>query len=142
MAMENADAQSDEPKVEPATRAAKLAAKDTFRILIMDNPEHVDQLKAACKDAGHSVISANTILALQVTNLMLGCCRATSAAIYRVPTFFWSESPLSYLAIRNSPGQNDVCCMKASGSSGSPSFMCYQELSTALRMVSTNIFGE
>jgi CheY-like chemotaxis protein len=49
----------NEPKVEPATPA--LAAKDTFRILIMDTPEHVEQLKAACKNAGHSVISANRI---------------------------------------------------------------------------------
>jgi CheY-like chemotaxis protein len=50
---------SEEPKVEPAT--PELAAKDTFRILIMDTPEHVDQLKVACKDAGHSVVSAHTI---------------------------------------------------------------------------------
>jgi CheY-like chemotaxis protein len=50
---------SEEPKVEPAT--PELAAKDTFRILIMDNPEHVEQLKTACKNAGHSVVSANTI---------------------------------------------------------------------------------
>lgn len=50
---------TEEPKIEPAT--PELAAKDTFRILIMDTPEHVDQLKTACKDAGHSVVSANTI---------------------------------------------------------------------------------
>jgi len=50
---------TDEPKVEPATPV--LAAKDTFRILIMDTVEHSDQLKAACKDAGHSVVAAQTI---------------------------------------------------------------------------------
>lgn len=50
---------SEEPKVEHAT--PELAAKDTFRILIMDSPAHVDQLKAACKNAGHSVIAAHTI---------------------------------------------------------------------------------
>jgi CheY-like chemotaxis protein len=52
---------TEEPKVEPATDKAKLAAKDTFRILIMDSVEHTDQLKAACKDAGHSVVAAKTI---------------------------------------------------------------------------------
>src|ERR1700735_3777723 len=50
---------TDEPKVEKAT--PELAAKDTFRILIMDSPKHVDQLKAACKNAGHSVVPAHTI---------------------------------------------------------------------------------
>ena len=48
-----------EPTVEVAT--PQLAAKDTFRILIMDTEEHVDQLKAACKDAGHSVVPAHSI---------------------------------------------------------------------------------
>lgn len=48
-----------EPRVEPAT--PELAAKDTFRILIMDTVEHTDQLKAACKNAGHSVIAAQSI---------------------------------------------------------------------------------
>jgi CheY-like chemotaxis protein len=47
------------PKVENAT--PELAAKDTFRILIMDTFEHVDQLKKACKAAGHSVVPAHTI---------------------------------------------------------------------------------
>lgn len=50
---------SKEPKVEAAT--PQLPAKDTFRILIMDTPEHVDQLKAVCKDAGHAVVPAHTI---------------------------------------------------------------------------------
>jgi CheY-like chemotaxis protein len=49
----------DEPKVEPAT--PELAAKDTFRILILDTVEHTDQLKAVCKNAGHSVIAVQTI---------------------------------------------------------------------------------
>jgi CheY-like chemotaxis protein len=53
------DPSMTEPEVEPAT--PQLAAKDTFRILIMDTVEHVDQLKAACKDAGHSVVPAHTI---------------------------------------------------------------------------------
>lgn len=48
-----------EPDVEPAT--PELAPEDTFRILIMDTPKHVDQLKAACKNAGHSVVPAHTI---------------------------------------------------------------------------------
>lgn len=48
-----------EPKVEKAT--SELAAKDTFRILIMDTHEHTDQLKAACKGAGHSVVAAHSI---------------------------------------------------------------------------------
>ena len=52
---------TEEPKVEPATPDAKLPAKDTFRILIMDTVEHTDQLKAACKDVGHSVVAAQTI---------------------------------------------------------------------------------
>jgi CheY-like chemotaxis protein len=50
---------TDEPKVEPAT--LKLAAKDTFRILIMDTLEHSERLKEACKDAGHTVAAAQTI---------------------------------------------------------------------------------
>lgn len=50
-----------EPKVEPANPDSKLAAKDTFRILIMDTVEHVNQLKIACKEVGHSVIPAHTI---------------------------------------------------------------------------------
>ncbi|CAN5116767.1 hypothetical protein BH10CYA1_BH10CYA1_63270 [soil metagenome] len=50
-----------EPKVEPATEAAKVPAKDTFRILILDEIKHVEQLKVACKDAGYSVVPAYTI---------------------------------------------------------------------------------
>lgn len=50
-----------EPHVEPASPEAKLAARDTFRILIMDTAEHTDQLKDACKDAGHSVVAAHSI---------------------------------------------------------------------------------
>lgn len=50
---------NDKPKVEPAT--PELAAKDTFRILIMDTYDHVNELKAACKNAGHSVVAAYTI---------------------------------------------------------------------------------
>jgi CheY-like chemotaxis protein len=49
----------EKPKVEPAT--PKLAAKDTFRILILDDIEHVNLLKAACKNAGHSVVPAHTV---------------------------------------------------------------------------------
>jgi CheY-like chemotaxis protein len=50
---------SKEPSVEPATPV--LANKDTFRILIMDTLEHTDLLKAACKNAGHSVVAAQSI---------------------------------------------------------------------------------
>lgn len=49
----------DNAKIEPATNVR--AAQDTFRILIMDTPEHTNQLKAACKDAGHSVIGVQSI---------------------------------------------------------------------------------
>src|ERR1700722_13837781 len=52
---------TDEPKVEPATPKDKLPAKDTFRILIMDTVEHTNQLKKACKDAGHDVVAAQSI---------------------------------------------------------------------------------
>jgi CheY-like chemotaxis protein len=48
-----------EPRVEPATPI--LADKDTFRILIMDTVEHTEMLKAACKNAGHSVVAAHSI---------------------------------------------------------------------------------
>lgn len=51
---------TDEPKVEAATPA--LAKKDTFRILIVDNVEHTDQLAEACKNAGHSVVAAHSII--------------------------------------------------------------------------------
>jgi CheY-like chemotaxis protein len=49
----------EEPKVEPAYNVR--APKDTFRILIMDTVAHTEQLKNACKDAGHSVIAAHSI---------------------------------------------------------------------------------
>lgn len=49
----------DDAKIEPAT--PELAAKDTFRILMMDTVEHTDQIKAACKNAGHSVIAVHSI---------------------------------------------------------------------------------
>jgi CheY-like chemotaxis protein len=52
---------TDEPKVEQAFAGARLPVEDTFRILIMDTVEHTDQLKAACKDAGYSVVGAHTI---------------------------------------------------------------------------------
>lgn len=51
----------DDPNAEPATGTHLKAAKDTFRILIMDTIEHTDQLKEACKDAGHTVLPAHTI---------------------------------------------------------------------------------
>jgi CheY-like chemotaxis protein len=47
------------PKIEKAF--LERDAKDTFRILIMDNVDHVNQLKDACKAAGHSVVPAHTI---------------------------------------------------------------------------------
>jgi CheY-like chemotaxis protein len=47
------------PDVEKA--CPERAAKDTFRILIMDTVDHVNQLKEACKAAGHSVVPAHTI---------------------------------------------------------------------------------
>lgn len=50
-----------EPQVEPASAGAKLAPKDTFRILIMDTLENTDKLKTACKDAGHDVVAAQSI---------------------------------------------------------------------------------
>ncbi|MDZ4837187.1 MAG: response regulator [Candidatus Melainabacteria bacterium] len=49
----------EKPLVEPAT--PELAAKDTFRILILDEMVNVLQLKAACKNAGHSVVPAHTV---------------------------------------------------------------------------------
>lgn len=52
---------TDEPEIEKAFLAAKLPAKDTFRILIMDTPEHTEQLKSACKNAGHDVVAAHSI---------------------------------------------------------------------------------
>lgn len=50
---------NEEPNIETGT--PELEAKDTFRILIMDSVEHVNQLKSACKNAGHSVIPVYTI---------------------------------------------------------------------------------
>jgi CheY-like chemotaxis protein len=50
-----------EPRVEPATSKDKRPAKDTFRILIMDTVEHIDQLRKACKDVGHDVVATQTI---------------------------------------------------------------------------------
>jgi len=52
-------ADPDNAKIEPAV--PELAPKDTFRILIMDTPTHTDQLKEACKSAGHSVIAVHSI---------------------------------------------------------------------------------
>jgi CheY-like chemotaxis protein len=48
-----------EPAIELAIHVR--APKDTFRILIMDTVAHTDQLKEACKNAGHSVVPAHTI---------------------------------------------------------------------------------
>jgi CheY-like chemotaxis protein len=50
---------TEEPAVELATNVR--APKDTFRILIMDTVAHTDQLKEACKDAGHAVVPAHTL---------------------------------------------------------------------------------
>ncbi len=50
-----------EPPIEPSNIENRLPAKDTFRILIMDNIENVELLKEACKKVGHSVIGAYTI---------------------------------------------------------------------------------
>ena len=50
-----------EPKIEQATPEARVAPSETYRILIMDTVEHSDQLKQACKEAGHSVAIAHTI---------------------------------------------------------------------------------
>jgi CheY-like chemotaxis protein len=47
------------PKVENAT--TEHSARNTFRILILDTVDHVNQLKEACKAAGHSVVPAHTI---------------------------------------------------------------------------------
>ncbi len=52
---------TSEPKIEQASPGSKLAPSETYRILILDTVEHIDQLKHACKDAGHSVVSALTI---------------------------------------------------------------------------------
>lgn len=52
-------ADRDDAIIEKAT--PELAAKDTFRILIMDTVEHANQVKAACRVAGHSVIAVHTI---------------------------------------------------------------------------------
>lgn len=51
----------DELQIEPANDEARLAAKDTFRILIVDTIENTLQLKMACKEAGHSVVAAHKI---------------------------------------------------------------------------------
>jgi len=52
---------TDTPEVEQAFPDAKLAAKDTFRILIMDTVDHVNEVKAACKNAGLSVVPAHSL---------------------------------------------------------------------------------
>jgi CheY-like chemotaxis protein len=50
-----------EEKIQVEAATPILAAKDTFRILILDNIEHVNQLKEVCKNAGHSVVPAHTV---------------------------------------------------------------------------------
>lgn len=52
---------TNEPAVEAAAPRSRLPAEETFRILIMDNVEHTDLLKTACKEVGHSVIAAHSI---------------------------------------------------------------------------------
>lgn len=52
---------TDKSQVELASIDTRLPAKDTFRILFMDTVEHTDQLKKACKDAGHDVVTAHSI---------------------------------------------------------------------------------
>ena len=48
-----------EPVVESPTN--RSPGQHTFRILILDTPEHVDLLKTACKEAGHAVVAAHSI---------------------------------------------------------------------------------
>ncbi len=43
-----------EPVVEAPTNNSP--GQHTFRVLILDTPEHADQLKTACKEAGHAVV--------------------------------------------------------------------------------------
>lgn len=50
-----------EPPLEyPSARKAR-APEDTFRLLFLDDPEQVDRLKEAGKDAGYVVVGAETI---------------------------------------------------------------------------------
>ncbi len=50
-----------EPKVEPAKAEARLAPRDTFRILLVDSVENTDLLKVVCKNAGYDVVAANSL---------------------------------------------------------------------------------
>ncbi len=38
-----------------------LPAMDTYRILTLEDPENIEQLKIACKEAGHQVVPVTTI---------------------------------------------------------------------------------
>ena len=41
--------------------SVRLDAEDTYRILTLENPENIDKLKEAWKDAGHQVVPVLTI---------------------------------------------------------------------------------
>lgn len=50
-----------EPPLEYPNPEDARAPEDTFRLLFLDQPEQVDRLKDACKDAGYVVVGADTI---------------------------------------------------------------------------------
>jgi CheY-like chemotaxis protein len=50
-----------EPPIEKPPPESRLPARETYRILLMDSVEHTDELKAACKEAGHAVVAAHGI---------------------------------------------------------------------------------
>jgi CheY-like chemotaxis protein len=59
--MSQANASPPEPPLErPAPEDAK-SPQETWRILFLDRPENVEQLKGVCKDEGYVVVGATTI---------------------------------------------------------------------------------
>ncbi len=46
-------------QIEQPTR--RLAPIDTYRILTLENPDNIEQLKEVCKEAGHEVVPVLTI---------------------------------------------------------------------------------
>jgi CheY-like chemotaxis protein len=96
---------STEPRVEPATPA--LAAKDTFRILIVDTVEHTDLLKEACKNAGHSVVAAQSIS--QAFRFLDG---KDHADVIVCAAYLQDESMFKFLhMVRTQPTHNDSMFM-------------------------------
>ena len=60
-ASSNGDTMPKEPSLERPSPEDARSPRKTWRILFLDSPENVEQLKGACKEAGYVVVGAISI---------------------------------------------------------------------------------